>query len=409
MRWRPGSITPVKRPLPSSTPELSETTNPSNAVLKAQSLPRLDESLRQSLAAVYDGRLDSVIESLGGMGPRYYFRLNDLAGSQLDTLESMRCRGLEVGFHEKVMDAGFLPVRESTIPLNEKRVQADRFAAEAVMQGAHLYARGVRNCKKLKAGMSVTVVDPSGTPVGSGIARQSETSILRYHQGIAVEIQHSRFLLPHMRETSWYEAGLIHLQSLPAMVTCQVLDPKPDEVIVDLNCAPAGKMSYLCQLTKNKARVIGFDRNEEKIGKAREHLERLRCENYQLIAHDSRYAHLDYKFNADRVLVDPPCTGLGVMPKLSIETTKRDIENLSSYQKQFMTTAAALVKEGGTVVYSVCTVTGEECEEVAKFAEEKLGLIKIAASPIVGRAGLDSEKLTQRFDPELDGAGYFIA
>jgi 16S rRNA C967 or C1407 C5-methylase (RsmB/RsmF family) len=74
-----------------------------------------------------------------------------------------------------------------------------------------------------------------------------------------------------------------------------------------------------------------------------------------------------------------------------------------------MTTAAALVKEGGTVVYSVCTVTGEECEEVATFAEEKLGLVKVAANPIVGRSGLDSEKLTQRFDPELDGAGYFIA
>ena len=370
---------------------------------------RLDDSLRQSLATVYDGRLDNVIHSLGGMGPRYYFRLNDLAGSQLDTLESMRNGGLDAGFHEKVMDAGYLPVRESTILLNEMRVEADRFAAEAVMQGAHLYASGVRNCRKLKVGMSVTVVDRSGTVVGAGVARQSETSILRYRQGIAVEILQSRFLLPHMRETSWYEAGLIHLQSLPAMVTCQVLDPKPDEVVVDLNCAPAGKMSYLCQLTKNNARIIGFDRNEQKIEKAREHLERLRCENYQLITHDSRYAHLDYKFNADKVLVDPPCTGLGVMPKLSIETTKKGIENLASYQKQFMTTAAALVKEGGTVVYSVCTVTGEECEEVARFAEEHLGLVKVSADPIVGRAGLDREKLTQRFDPELDGAGYFIA
>lgn len=378
-------------------------------VPKVQTVMRLDESLRQSLATVYEGRLDSVIESLNGMGPRYYFRLNDLAGSQHDTLESMRNSGLEAGSHERVMDAGYLPVRESTVPLNEMRVQADRYAAEAVMQGAHLYAKGVRNCQKLKTGMTVTVVDRSGTPVGSGIARQSETSILTYHQGIAVEIQHSRFLLPHMRETSWYESGLIHLQSLPAMVTCRVLDPKPGEVIVDLNCAPAGKMSYLCQLTKNRAKIVGFDRNEEKIQKAREHLQRLRCENYQLIAHDSRYAHLDYKFNADKVLVDPPCTGLGVMPKLSIETTKKDIENLSSYQKQFMTTAAAIVKEGGIVVYSVCTVTGEECEEVARFAQEKLGLNMVDASPIVGRAGLDLEKLTQRFDPELDGAGFFIA
>src|SRR5437016_14067080 len=126
------------------------------------------------------------------------------------------------------------------------------------------------------------------------------------------------------------------------MVTCHVLDPKPGEVIVDLNCAPAGKMSYLCQLTKNKARIVGFDRNAEKIQRAREHLERLRCENYQLIAHDSRYAHLDYKFKADKVLVGSPCTGLGVMPKLSIETTKRDIENLSSYPNQFIDTTSTL-------------------------------------------------------------------
>src|SRR5260370_2482482 len=101
------------------------------------------------------------------MGRRYYFRLNDVAGSQLDTLESMRNGGLEAGSHERVIDAGYLPVTESTIPLNEKRVQADRFAAESVMQGAHLYARGVRNCKKLKAGMSLTDVDQAATPVGS--------------------------------------------------------------------------------------------------------------------------------------------------------------------------------------------------------------------------------------------------
>src|SRR5207253_9814312 len=108
------------------------TTQYITAALKVQSLLMLDGSLRQSLAAVYDGRLNSVIASLGGMGPRYYFRLNDLAGSHLDTLESMRNGGLEAGSHERVIDAGYLPVRESTIPLNEVRVEADRFAAEAV-------------------------------------------------------------------------------------------------------------------------------------------------------------------------------------------------------------------------------------------------------------------------------------
>jgi 16S rRNA (cytosine967-C5)-methyltransferase len=369
----------------------------------------IDEALRRSLETVYNGRLENVLESLGRMGPKYYFRLNGLAGTSSETLESMRSEGLEVGLHRTIPEAGYLPVTEATLAREGIRVVADRFAAEAVMQGAHLYAPGVRNCKGLRSGMKATVEDQNGIPVGSGIARQGETAILNYHRGIAVETLSSRFRLPPLRETRWYDSGQIHLQSLPAMVTCQVLDPQPNDVIVDLNCSPAGKMSYLCQLTDNTARVIGFDRNMRKTEKAKEHLERLHCKNYQLIAHDSRYAHLDYTLRADKVLVDPPCTGLGVTPKLSIDTTMADAENLSSYQKQFLRAAVALVRDGGTIVYSVCTITGEECEGVVRFAEDELGLIETTANPMVGSTCIGSEELSQRFDPEFDGVGYFIA
>lgn len=367
----------------------------------------IDATLRQSLATVYDGRLESVLESLGRMGPKYCFRLNTLAGNSSETVENMRSQDLKVEVHEGLPEAAFLPITESDLDAQGHLVEADRFAAEAVMQGAHLYSPGVRNCQGLKTGMKSTVVDPIGTPVGCGVARQSETMILRYHRGIAVEVHNSRFRVPPLRETSWYRMGLIHLQSFPAMVTCRVLDPRPDETIVDLNCSPAGKMSYLCQLTDNKARIIGFDRNEPKINRAREHLERLHCKNYQLIAHDSRYAHLDYSIKADKVLVDPPCTGLGVTPRLSIDKSMADVENLSSYQKQFLTTAAAMVKQGGSVIYSVCTITPDECEGIVKFAEEKLGLVEVPAQPMHGRTGVGTRG--QRFDPDLDGLGFFIA
>ena len=369
----------------------------------------LDESLRLSLETIYDGRVENVAKSIQGMGPRYYFRLNNLAGNPKATVEEILAHGLDVSHHETIPYAVHLPVTENAPSPDGITVQADRFAAEAVMQGAHLYAPGVKNCKGLRAGMNAIVEDTSGVVVGSGIARQGETAILKYHRGVAVETRQSRFQLPPLRETSWYSDGLIHLQSLPSMVTCHVLDPKPGEVIVDLNCSPAGKMSYLCQLTNNRARLIGFDRNEPKIEKAREHLDRLRCRNYQLVAHDSRYTHLDYTFKADRVLVDPPCTGLGVMPKLSIDANITDVKNLAAYQKQFLRSAAAIVKSGGTVVYSVCTITGEECEEMVKFAEDELGLVETAAKPMIGGPGLDSKGMSQRFDPELDGAGYFIA
>ena len=370
----------------------------------------MDEALRLSLETVFDGRLERVLESTRGMGPLYYFRLNSLIEATAEAVEKIRSAGLDVSLHETIPDAARLPVKEEELSPNGIEVLADRFAAEAVMQGAHLYAPGVKNCKGLRAGMNATVTDKkSRIAVASGVARQGETAILKYHQGIAVENRESRFRLPPLRESELYSDGVIHLQSLPSIVTCHVLDPQPGELVVDLNCSPAGKMSYLCQLSQNKARVIGFDRNLPKIEKAKEHLDRLHCKNYHLIAHDSRYAHLDYTLNADKVLVDPPCTGLGVMPKLSIDAKIGDVKNLAAYQKQFLRSASAIVRKGGTVVYSVCTITGEECEEMVEFAEDELGLVEARAEPLIGRPGRDSGGMSQRFDPEADGAGYFIA
>lgn len=369
----------------------------------------IDAALGTSLKNVYDGRLENVLRALRGMGSRYYFRLNSLARSSSEILDDMRTSGLNASRHERILDAGFFGVSEDSPSEDGVRVQADRFAAEAVMHGAHLYAPGVKDCKGLKAGMKASVLDSTGVVVGSGIARQGETAILRYHQGIAVETQNSRFRLPPLRETPWYSHGELHLQSLPSMVTCHVLDPKPGEVIVDLNCSPAGKMSYLCQLSKNRARVIGFDRNEQKVEKARGHLERLHCSNYQLIAHDSRYAHLDFSLKADKVLVDPPCSGLGVSPKLSLDTTLKDVNDLSAYQKQFLRAAESMVKKGGTIVYSVCTITCEECEKMVEFAENELGLVENEAEPMVASGRVNHSGSSQRFDPDLDGAGYFIA
>lgn len=370
----------------------------------------MDEALRLSLEAVFDGRLEKVMGSTRGMGSRYYFRLNSLVEAHADAVEKIRSTGLNISLHETIPEAAHLPIREEELSPMGIEVQADRFAAEAVMQGAHLYAPGVKNCKGLRAGMNATVTDKkTGTAVASGVARQGETAILKYHQGIAVETQQSRFRLPALRETSLYSDGLIHLQSLPSMVTCRVLDPQPGELIVDLNCSPAGKMSYISQLSQNRARLIGFDRNIPKIEKAREHLERLRCKNYQLIAHDSRYAHLDYTLSADKVLVDPPCTGLGVMPRLSVDATMKDVKNLAAYQKQFLRSASAIIRKGGSVVYSVCTITSEECEEMVEFAENELGLVEAGVEPLIGRPRSDSGGMSQRFDPELDGVGYFIA
>jgi 16S rRNA (cytosine967-C5)-methyltransferase len=340
---------------------------------------------------------------------RYYFRINTLKAERDIVIQSMIADCLQAEPHKQLKDAGFLHPHPSMIETDGNIVEADRVAAEAVQLGAHLYAPGVKRCHGLRPGMKVTVVDGTGTPVGSGVSHQSETSILTYRQGVAVEIKISRTGLPSIMETRWYADGQIHLQSLPAILTSHILDPKPGETIVDLNCAPGGKTSHICQLTRNQARIIGFDRNQQKIRKVEELMNRMGCANYQLISHDSRYVHLDYNIKADRVLVDPPCTALGVIPKLAIKTTMRNVENSADYQRQFLTAASRITRKGGRVVYSVCTISKEECEDVVGSAEKELELELEEQTPFLAEAGFDPDHLTQRFNPDIHETGYFIA
>jgi methyltransferase NSUN6 len=346
---------------------------------------------------------------MAGLPSRYFFRINTLKAEREGIVSSMMSNGLQAETYERLDDAAFLRPKASIMETDGQIVEADRVASEAVQLGAHLYAPGVKRCRGLRPGMKVTVVDGSGTPVGSGISHQSETSILTYRQGIAVEITNSRAGLPSIMQTSWYALGQIHLQSLPAILTSHVLDPKPGETIVDLNCAPGGKTSHISQLARNAARIVGFDRNRRKIQRAKEHMQRMGCTNYQLIPHDSRYVHVDYNIKADRVLVDPPCTALGVVPKLGIQTTMRSVQNSADYQKQFLTAASRITKKNGVIVYSVCTITMEECEDVVCFAEKELDLVLEQESPFLGEKGFDQNHLSQRFNPDTHETGYFIA
>lgn len=198
------------------------------------------------------------------------------------------------------------------------------------------------------------------------------------------------------------------------MATVRVLDPKPSETIVDMNCAPGGKISHISQLTQNTGRVLGFDRNRKKMAQVRQNLAWLGCTNVVLSIHDSRYLHHDFPgLKADRVLIDPPCSALGLRPKVYDFTTSTRIRNLADYQRQFIKAASQITKPGGVIVYSVCTFTMEECEEIADFAEDECGLEVTQQSPFLGSRGLskfsDSGLLCQRFQPDVHEIGYFIA
>jgi 16S rRNA (cytosine967-C5)-methyltransferase len=242
----------------------------------------------------------------------------------------------------------------------------------------------------------------------------SANDVLTFRHGLAVRIEQRRYHAPQVRELQEFTEGLLYPQSLAAMATTRALDPQPGDLVVDMNCAPGGKLSHISQLMHNTGRVLGFDRNSGKIRQTRQTLTSLGCANVTVSIHDSRYLHDDLpNIKADRVLIDPPCSALGLRPKVYDFTTQERVRNLADYQKQFIKAGGEVVKPGGVVVYSVCTFTSQECEQVVDFAERECGLCVVEQKPFFGSKGLSalgtSGLMCQRFHPHVHEIGYFIA
>ena len=369
-----------------------------------------------ALEAVYGPELPDVLAALCRPGGRYYLRVNTLKASPGEVLDRLRERGLDARPDGRLPEAIYLPVKgPNRLPEAEKKVIVDKFTAESAMMGSHVYAPGVRQMPGVRPGDEVLVVSELGQPVAFGVARMDEHEALSARRGLAVEVLVPLYRLPPIRSLEEFRLGLIYPQSLPSMLTSRVLAPEPGELVVDMTCAPGGKLSHICQLTHNRARVLGFDRSPRKAQEARATLARLGCEA-AVLRTDSRYLDVDFPFlvrRADRVLVDPPCSALGVVPKLYDVKKARELRSFAEYQRQFIKVAARLVRPGGVVVYSVCTMALPECEGVVSFAVEECGL-EVDEQPLyLGSRGLPGQvegtELLQRFHPHIHGVGYFIA
>jgi len=361
-------------------------------------------------------RTFSLLQSLKTPGSHYAIRVNTLKVSREELVKRLKNRGIEVKEHPHIDEALLIPVRGPyEVPKTDKVVVAEKYAAESVMVGSHLYSPGVLYAGNVRRGDEVCVSDIHGQVVGYGVARLDSSEMGRGKKGLAVEISISRFKMPSLRNLPEYEDGFLYDQSIPAMLASIVLEPKPGDVIVDMCAAPGGKATHIAQLIENKGKVYAFDSSKTRLNKLIENVKRLAAKCVEPILADSRYVSMDYpSLKADKVLVDPPCSALGVRPKLYENNDLKSILNSSNYQKQFLKEAAKIVKSGGIIVYSTCTFMREENEDIASYAESELKLRLEEQNLVLGDKGefssSDKAKLVQRFYPDKhDTPGYFIA
>ena len=178
-----------------------------------------------------------------------------------------------------------------------------------------------------------------------------------------------------------FKAGFFTIQQEASMKTVEVLDPKENTRILDLCAAPGTKTSYLAEYTKNTAKIVANDLAKSKNKLILENIERLGLENISLTNYDASSFVEDFKDGFDYVLVDAPCSGLGVVgrkPEIRYNRNKETIVRLANLQREILENALKYVKKGGFLVYSTCTIGPLENRDNFKFLMDKENLELVA-------------------------------
>ena len=166
-----------------------------------------------------------------------------------------------------------------------------------------------------------------------------------------------------------YKDGYFSIQDESSQIVSLILDPKAGQTVLDACGAPGTKTNHIAELMKNKGTIICCDINNKRLRLVNNDTKRLGSTIVQTINADAKDLTFNCKIKFDKILVDAPCSGLGTIkknPDLKWNKNMDDINNLSSIQIGILNNVSRLVKTGGIVVYSVCTLMKEENEQVCE-------------------------------------------
>lgn len=166
--------------------------------------------------------------------------------------------------------------------------------------------------------------------------------------------------------TNLFENGLFTIQQEASMNTVEVLNPGQNSNILDICAAPGTKTTYIAEYTENTGKILANDISYNKLDLISENINRLGLRNIELTNFDARVYKDEYKEKFDYILVDAPCSGLGVMsrkPEIRYNRSLEDIRKLAELQREIITNAVKYLKVGGVLVYSTCTIGNIENKE----------------------------------------------
>lgn len=218
--------------------------------------------------------------------------------------------------------------------------------------------------------------------------------------------------------TPEYLLGYYYLQDPASMYACEALEPRAGELVLDAAAAPGGKTTYIAQLMRNLGSVVAIEVNRQRIKALRANVTRMGVENTIIVRMDARdVAKLGLSF--DRALLDAPCTGTGTAHKAKEALTKdeKDLKVLLPLQRALLGAVYEVLKPGGVLIYSTCSLLPEENELLVQELLESRNarLLKVkqglpAFTKPYERILNPQIKRAKRFYPWKHGSqGFFVA
>ena len=192
-----------------------------------------------------------------------------------------------------------------------------------------------------------------------------------------------------------FKKGLFHIMDESSAAAVFALDPKPCDEVLDICAAPGGKSMLMAELMGNKGKITSRDISDFKLEMLEDTAERLGISIINAEEKDALKKYDEDIEKYDKVLVDAPCSGLGLLrkkPDIRRKKSEEDIKALSEIQRKILENASCYVKKGGVLIYSTCTLTKEENREnflwfIENFDFETIDLNEKLPAPLCGKSG----------------------
>ncbi|EJO5347934.1 16S rRNA (cytosine(967)-C(5))-methyltransferase RsmB [Clostridium botulinum] len=163
-----------------------------------------------------------------------------------------------------------------------------------------------------------------------------------------------------------FQEGAITVQDESAMLIAPSMELTEESIVLDLCSAPGGKTTHISEIMNNKSKIYAYDIYENKLSLIKDNAKRLGIKNIETYIGDGSIINKKLKEKAHRVLIDVPCSGLGIIrkkPEIKWTKNEKEIKDIINIQRKIMNNAAFYLKQGGILLYSTCTLNKEENEE----------------------------------------------